>query len=495
MSINKSAIIIGAGIGGIATSIYLAKNGFSVSVYEKNPFPGGRCGHIVREGHRFDLGATIFTMPGIYRQIFDSLGLKLEDCFEIMQLSNIIKIHFSNGGEITFTTDQNKMKTQLEAIEPGSYKRLQLYVAEGYRFFQLAMNRLLGRNFFSFFEFINFQNALLLLKLKFYLKHYTYVRKFFKNPHLKMAFTFQNIYVGQSPYKAPAFFSMLPSVELMEGSLFLKGGMYSIVDKLVSTASGCGVKFNYNKAVDKININNKHAKGITLTDGSIINADIIIANAGLPYVYNYLLPDKKVAEKINKLKYACSAIVFHWGLDKTYPQLEHHSVFLSEDYKECMNKIFNEKTIDSPPSFYVHSPTHTDKTAAPENQDSLSLVIPVGHIDEKKAQDWNTIKNNARASVIKRLKKAGLSDIDEHIKFEICYLPNTWKVAYNISKGAVFGSLNHNIMQMGYFRPHNRHDSYKNLYFVGGSTHPGNGIPLVLLSARLTTERILKDNL
>lgn len=131
-----------------------------------------------------------------------------------------------------------------------------------------------------------------------------------------MAFTFQNIYVGQSPYKAPAFFSMLPSVELMEGSLFLKGGMYSIVDKLVSTASGCGVKFNYNKAVDKININNKHAKGITLTDGSIINADIIIANAGLPYVYNYLLPDKKVAEKINKLKYACSAIVFHWGLDK-----------------------------------------------------------------------------------------------------------------------------------------------------------------------------------
>jgi phytoene desaturase len=490
---NKTAIIIGAGIGGIATSIYLAKNGFKVSVYEKNATPGGRCGHIIRDGHRFDLGATIFAMPSIYRKVFNSLGLKLEDCFEITELSTIIKIHFNNGEQIAFTTDQNKMQLQLEAIETGSFVKLKSYISEGNKFFDLAITKLLGRNFYTFFEFLNIRNALLLLRLKSYLKHYAYVGQFFKHPHLKMAFTFQNIYVGQSPYNAPAFFSMLPSVELNEGSLFLKGGMYSIVNELVSNAMKYGVRFNYNKPVTKICTNSNEAKSIILADGSEITADIIIANAELPYVYNNLLPDKKIANKINNLKYACSAIVFHWGIDKTYSQLDHHSVFLSENYKECMNKIFDDKIVDNPPSFYVHSPTRTDKTAAPENNDSLSIVIPVGHMDESKVQDWNSIKNDARTSVLERLKKAGLIDIDKHIKFEICYLPNTWKTAYNISKGAVFGSLNHNIMQMGYFRPHNKHDRYNNLYFVGGSTHPGNGVPLVLLSAKLTTDRIFKD--
>ncbi len=490
---EKTAIIIGAGIGGIATSIYLAKNGFKVSVYEKNATPGGRCGHIIRDGHRFDLGATIFAMPSIYRKVFNSLGLKLEDCFEITELSTIINIHFNNGEHIAFTTDQNKMQLQLEAIEPGSFIKLKSYISEGNKFFNIAITKLLGRNFYSFFEFLNIRNAILLLQLKSYLKHYTYVGRFFKHPHLKMAFTFQNIYVGQSPYNAPAFFSMLPSVELNEGSLFLKGGMYSIVNKLVSTAIEYGVKFNYNKPVTKICTNSNEAKSIILADGSEITADIIVANAELPYVYNNLLPDKKIANKINNLNYACSAIVFHWGLNKQYTQLEHHSVFLSNDYENCMNKIFKDKIIDNPPSFYVHSPTRTDITAAPENQDSISIVIPAGHIDSSKTQDWNTIKNNARTSVIERLKLAGLHDIEEHIKFEICYLPQTWKTAYNISKGAVFGSLNHNIMQMGYFRPHNKHDRYNNLYFVGGSTHPGNGVPLVLLSAKLTADRIFKD--
>jgi len=494
MGVNKSAVIIGSGIGGIATSIFLAKNGYDVSIYEKTSSPGGRCGHLVRDGHRFDLGATIFAMPSIYRQVFDSMGLKLEDCFEITELSNIIKLHFGNGQEIIFTTDQSRMEAQLEAMEPGSNKKLQLYVSEGYRFFQMALQKLLGRNFFNFFEFINFKNIVLLIQLKSYLKHFKYVGRFFKHQHLKMAFTFQNIYVGQSPYKAPAFFSMLPAVELKEGSLFLKGGMYSIVEKLVATAIESGVKFNYNKAVTQINIDGKYAKSISFGDGTSIEADIIVANAELPYVYNKLLPDKRLAEKINKLKYACSAIVFHWGLDKNFPQLDHHNVFLAEDYERCMTKIFNDKSTDIPSNFYVHSPTHTDKTAAPENQDSLSIVIPVGHIDESKEQEWTTLKDKLRANIIERLKKAGLHDIDKHIKFEICYLPKTWNTAYNISKGSVFGSLNHNIMQMGYFRPHNRHDKYKNLYFVGGSTHPGNGVPLVLLSAKLTSERILKDN-
>jgi len=495
MQNSKSAIIIGAGIGGIATAIFLARQGYQVRIYEKNASPGGRCGQIIRDGHRFDLGATILAMPSVYRQVFESLGLDFDTCFTITPLDNFINVNYSNGEEIAFTTNQNRMQSQLETIEPGSYRKFQKYIAEGTHFFRISLQQLLGRNFYRFFDFINIHNALLLIRLKSYRTHYNYIGRYFKHPHLKIAFTFQNIYVGQSPFKAPAFFSMLPSVELTEGSLFLKGGMYSIVDKLVSTAVSNGVQFFYKKSVSRIAVTKQKATGIELADGTFIPSEIIIANADLPYVYTNLLNDKRLAGKINKLKYACSAIVFHWGLDKIYPVLDHHNVFFSKDYLKCMHKIFNDKTVDDPPSFYVHAPTRTDKSAAPENQDSISIVIPVGHIDPTKDQPWPLLKSNIKKKVIERLQEAGLTDIGEHIKFEVCYLPNTWESSLNISKGAVFGSLNHNIRQMGYFRPHNRHHTCRNLYFVGGSTHPGNGVPLVLLSAKLVSERILKDNL
>jgi phytoene desaturase len=490
---KKIAVIIGAGMGGIATSVFLAQNGYEVRVYEKNLSPGGRCGQTIRDGHRFDLGATIFLMPSVYRKVFNSLGLTLEDCIETRPLSTIYKIYFDDGTELAFTTDNNKMKSQLEAIESGSFQNMQSYISKGYELFQVALNKLIGRNFYHLLEFANLKNTLLLIKLKTYIRHHTYIRKFFRHPHLKMAFTFQNIYVGQSPFKSPALFSMLPAAELTEGSLFPTGGMHSIANKLVSIATDLGVQFNYNKSVVKIVVDKNKARCIILDDGAEIFADIIIANADLPYVYRELLPDKNVSLRLDRKKYSCSAIVFHWGLDKVYPQIGHHSVFLSEDYRVNLEQIFNEKSLADKPSFYVHAPTRTDPSAAPADQDSISVIVPVGHIDEKHDQDWNKFKHIARLAVLDRLKKHGMEDIEKHIKFEICYLPNTWQNIYNISKGSVFGSLNHSTMQMGYFRPHNRHNRYKNLYFVGGSTHPGNGVPLVLLSAKLTSERILKE--
>jgi phytoene desaturase len=230
-----------------------------------------------------------------------------------------------------------------------------------------------------------------------------------------------------------------------------------------------------------------------LEDGTFVEADLVIAKADLPYIYRELLPDKMAANRLRKRKYSCSAIVFHWGVDKIYPQLDHHSVFLNDPYKQGLDKVFKEKSLSDHPSFYIHAPVRTDKSAAPENHDSLSVIVPVGHLDPKFDQDWSKLKQTARAGVIRRLKEAGMDDIEDHIKFEICYLPRTWESSCNVTRGSVFGSLGHTIFQMGYFRPHNRHKKYKNLYFVGGSTHPGNGIPLVLLSAKLTSERILKE--
>ena len=493
MTGNKSTVIIGAGIGGIVTAVYLAKSGYDVTVFEKNSTAGGRCGQLVRDGHRFDLGATMLMMPGIYREVFDYLGIPLFEKNEIKPLEDLYKIYFDNNDVLAFSTDKEKMKIQLEKIEPGSFAKSQKYVSAGYEIFQIGINKLIGRNFDNIFQFANFRNVGMLIKLKTYISNYRYVKKFFRNSHLRMAYTFQNIYVGQSPFNSPALFSMVPAAELTEGSFFPKGGMYTIVENLVSAAQSAGVRFHYGMPAKKILVAGKKAESVILEDGSEIKADIIVANADLPYVYRKLLPDKGKSRRLDRLKYSCSAICYHWGLDKVYPQLGHHSVFLSDGFRDGLNSIFKDKSVSNHPSFYVHAPVRTDTSAAPENQDTLSFVVGAGHVDKNKKQDWDDLKKKTRNAIIQRLKQLGMEDIEEHIKFEICYTPENWESACNISRGSVFGSLGHNILQMGYFRPHNQHGRYKNLYFVGGSTHPGNGIPNILLSAKLTSERILNN--
>jgi phytoene desaturase len=491
MEEKKPAVVIGAGIGGIATAIYLAKNGYNVDIYEKNSSPGGRCGRLIRDGHRFDLGATMLMMPGIYREVFQSLGIPLFENDDIKPLEELYKIYFDNDEIITFSPDENIMKAQLEKIEQGSFIKSQKYVSDGYEIFQIGMNKLIGRNFDNIFQFANFRNVGMLIKLKTYISNYRYVKKFFRHPHLRMAYTFQNIYVGQSPFNSPALFSMVPAAELKEGSFFPEGGMFAIVEKLLSEARSNGVQFHYDKPVKSIRVNGNRAEGIIFDDLSETEADIIVANADLPYVYRSMLPDKGKSKRLDRMNYSCSAICYHWGLDKVYPQLGHHNVFLSDGFKEGLDRIFKDKSVSDTPSFYVHAPVRTDSSAAPDNHDTLSIVVGAGHVDKKKKQDWEDLKNMTRTAVIRRLKQLGLEDIEDHIKFEICFTPENWESACNISRGSVFGSLAHNLMQMGYFRPHNQHSRYKNLFFVGGSTHPGNGIPNVLLSAKLTAERIM----
>jgi phytoene dehydrogenase-like protein len=188
MEEKKPAVVIGAGIGGIATAIYLAKNGYNVDIYEKNSSPGGRCGRLIRDGHRFDLGATMLIMPGIYREVFQSLGIPLFENDDIKPLEELYKIYFDDNEIITFSPDENIMKTQLEKIEQGSFIKSQKYVSDGYEIFQIGMNKLIGRNFYNLFQFANFRNVGMLIKLKTYISNYRYVKKFFRHPHLRMDF-------------------------------------------------------------------------------------------------------------------------------------------------------------------------------------------------------------------------------------------------------------------------------------------------------------------
>jgi phytoene desaturase len=489
---GKSAIIIGSGVGGIATSIFLAQKGFNVKVFEKNLRPGGRCGQIIRDGHRFDIGASILLMPGLYRQVFNSLGVDFDRSLVDMNVETLYKLFFEDGTHIEITTDISKMEDKLELIEKGSYKKLISYISIGYRLYKLAFDKLLGRNFTRASQFINLGNLLLLFRLKAFINHGKYIRKFFRHRNLKVAFTFQNIYVGQSPYHAPALFSMLPAIELKEGSAFLKGGMHGIVTQLMKMAGDLGVRFYFGKEVERIGTKNGIATGIFLADEEEIKADLIVANADLPYVYRKLLPDKKKASIIEKKNYSCSAFVFHWGLNVAFPQFDLHNVFFSGNYRKNLDRIFKSCSLGDHPDFYIYSPCRYDQTAAPQGQDTISVIIPVGNINTKMPQNWESLETKARSAVISRLKRSGI-DIEGHIKFEISIPPASWENQLNVTRGGVFGSLSHNIMQMGFFRPHNRHDRHKNLYFVGGSTHPGGGIPLVLLSAKLVSERIMEE--
>jgi phytoene desaturase len=495
---RNNAIVIGAGIGGIVSAARLARNGFSVTVLEKNEGPGGRTSQIVRDGHRFDVGPTLFLMPEVWEETFAALGEKMSDHLELVRIDPTYKIHFEGGRQLELTSNLGEMQAQLEQIEKTAFMGFLSYLAEGSRHYKVALEKFVGRNFFSLLDYFSLANIPLLFRLKALRKHYANTGRFFRDERLRAAFTFQNMYLGLSPYDAPATYSLLQYTELAEGVWYPIGGMYSAIEALVRLAERLGVKFIYNAAVRSVNTEaGRHGAGlvksVTLEDGRELAADVFVGNADLPYMYKELLPDRREAHKLEGKQYTCSTIMFYWGVDKTYPQLGHHNVFLGGDYKASFDQIFKEHTLPDEPSFYVHAPARTDPAAAPEGQDTLYVLVPVAHLDESKAQDWEGMVARARATVMKRLQQdLAIDDLEEHIKFEIVYQPRVWQERFNLAKGAAFG-LSHNFWQVGYFRPHNRHDKYRNLYFAGASTHPGTGLPIVLLSARLTTERILKE--
>lgn len=489
---NATAIVIGAGLGGIATAAKLASNGYKVTVLEKNATPGGRCGQLTRDGHRFDVGATLFLMPEVFAETYAALGERMEDHLDLRRIDPTYRVHFDDETQLSLTGDLEGMQTQLEAIEPGSFGGLLRYLTEGHQHYHLSLERFVGRNFYSLLDYFSLQNLPLLFKLKALVKHYDNIGHYFQNPRLKAAFTFQNMYLGLSPYDAPATYSLLQYTELADGVWFPIGGLYRVVESLVSIAEARGVEFLYNTPVEKIELDGQRATGVILSDGSHLGADVVVANADLPYVYRHLLPDQGEAKRLEHKKYTCSTIMFYWGVDKVYPQLGTHNIFLSGDYRASFDRIFKDKTLPNEPSFYVHAPARTDPGAAPSGQDTLFVLVPVGHLDEASSQDWDMLQSRARSIVLDRLAKMGLADLEEHLKFEISYSPHDWKDQYNLAKGSAFG-LSHDFWQVGYLRPQNRHRRYRNLYFVGSSTHPGTGLPMVLISARLTTERILKE--
>jgi phytoene desaturase len=440
-------------------------------------------------------------MPEVWEETFAALGERMSDHLDLKRIDPTYKVHFDDGLQLALTSNLGEMQTQLENVEKTAFTGFLNYLAQGSKHYKMSLEKFVGRNFYNMFEYFSPGNLPLLFRLKALRKHYANASRFFKDERLKAAFTFQNMYLGLSPYDAPATYSLLQYTELAEGVWYPIGGMYAAIEALVKIAEKLGVKFLYNAPVRKLKVRSSTAgpergrriEGVELEDGREFTADVFVGNADLPYVYKELLPKSPEAEKLEKKLYTCSTIMFYWGVDKEYPQIAHHNVFLGGDYKASFDRIFQDHSLPEAPSFYVHAPARTDKAAAPEGEDTLYVLVPVGHLDPRFEQDWEALVDRARETVLTRLvREMGAEDLREHIKFEIAYQPKIWKERFNLEKGAAFG-LSHNFWQVGYLRPQNRHKQYKNLYFAGASTHPGTGLPIVLLSARLTTERILKE--
>lgn len=251
------------------------------------------------------------------------------------------------------------------------------------------------------------------------------------------------------------------------------------------------MEFIFDTEVKRIIIEDEQAKGVVVEDDERLPADVVLANADLPYVYRELLPPGDLARKMTNKRYSCSTISFFWGVDCECV-MPPHTLFLAEDYRENFVSIIRDLAMPANPSVYVHAPARLDPTMAPPGEDTLIAVVPVGHLSDTRDQDWGEIRDRARDHVFRRLALLGITDLQEHIKFETSFNPLSWRKRYNLVKGSTHG-LCHNLTQLGYFRPGNRHPDYENLYFVGASTHPGTGLPTAMVSGRLVAKRITDE--
>jgi phytoene desaturase len=446
----------------------------------------------VRDGHRFDTGPTLLVMPLQYEAEFRALGASLDERLDLRRVDPTYHLVFDDDSQLALTSDMASMREQLEAIEPGSFHGLQRYLQEGGRHYGIVVDKLVNREFRRASDFFSPQMLGLAFSIKPFVNHYRNMAGYFGAPRLKNAFTFQDLYVGLTPFDAPATFSMLSYSELAHGVWYPMGGMYSVIESLVDLGRDAGVQFAFGTSVSRIITNGKRARGVRLGDGSEVEADVVLANADLPYVYQHLLPDDGTAAALTRKQFSCSAISFLWGVDKTYTALGPHTLFLADDARENFRSIARDLGVPAHPSFYVHAPARLDPSMAPPGQDTLTAIVPVGHLSDDGGQDWDSRRDLARQHVLGRLGSLGLTDLADHIKFEESYTPVSWAERHNLVKGSTHG-LSHKLSQMAWFRPSNRHRRYRNLYFAGASTHPGTGIPMAMVSGRMAAARIAAE--
>ncbi|MVP00678.1 phytoene desaturase family protein [Paenibacillus lutrae] len=497
---NKKVIVIGAGVAGLASAIRLQHAGYQVEIYEKEGLPGGKMNRIETGGYKFDLGPTIVMMPEIYREIFELCGRNPDDYIPMERLDPMYRVYYSDNPNEPYdiSSDLVELTKTIEKISEEDMEGFFLYLHEIYKRFMVAKHNIIQRPFRKSRDFYNFSMLRKALKLKTFDTADHFMSKYIKSERLKQMISFQTLYIGISPFKSPSFYTMIPMLQFLYGVWFIKGGMYTMAQGLEKLFKELGGTIHYNQNVQEIDIHNRKATGIII-DGKKVPADFVVCNADFPYAMKSLVNDRATKgkftdKKIDKMKYSCSCFLLYLGMNRKYEEIEHvHHFMFSEDLKKNLHDIFAGNKLTNG-SFYVYMASKMDASLAPEGKDGLYILMPVSHAAAAN-YEWNeeTIRDY-RTYILNTLKKIrGFENIEQEIVTETCITPIDFKTKFNAYNGSTFG-LMPILSQSNHMRPQSKAKHCDSLYFTGSSTHPGAGVPIVLLSARITAQELMQDD-
>ncbi|GAB1195994.1 hypothetical protein APSETT444_005259 [Aspergillus pseudonomiae] len=497
-----TVIIVGAGTGGIATAARLAQQGLHVKVVEQHGFIGGRCSIISEDGYRFDQGPSLLLMREVFEETFEDLGtsLKQED-IRLVKCEPNYCVWFPDMDIIELSTDLTRLKEQIQHHEgPDGFPRFCAFLNEAGTHYNLSLAQMLRKNFPRFLSLLRWNVLKSLIFIHPWTSTYARAARYFYSEKMRRVWTFGSMYMGMSPYRAPATYSLLQYIETVEGIWYPEGGFQTVLRALADIGQRSGVEYILNSPVKSVLLDHRDrfAKGILLEDGEELYADLVVINADLVYAYNELLPKTRRSHDLKNRPASCSSISFFWSFDEKLPHLRTHNIFLAEEYRESFDAIFEEHRIPDEPSFYVNILSKIDSTAAPPGKDAVVVLVPVGHLTSENGgqleqEKWDILVSQTREIVLDTIEaRTGLQGLRSKLVHETVETPRTWEKKYNLDRGAILG-LSHSFFNVLSFRPKTKHPDIERLYFVGASTHPGTGVPVCLLGSKLVAQQIVED--
>lgn len=488
---KKQAAIIGAGIAGLASAIRLRAQGHEVSVFEANNYPGGKLTAFEKMGYRFDMGPSLFTMPHLVEDLFKVAKMPIHKYFSYKKKKNICTYFFEDGTYFEAPADQKEFGKKTAEIFDISEKELVNYLDKNKKKYDLTAPLFLEKSLHKTSTYLSkktLKAAVNIGGLDLNESLSTLNEKTFRDPRLVQFFNRFATYNGSSPYKTPGIMSMIPHLEQHFGTYFPVGGMHQITLSLFNLAKDIGVKFEFNSPVDEIITQEKRATGI-LVKKKRIQADLVVSNADIVPTYRRLLPKHKAPKKTLSQPRSSSALIFYWGIKKTFPQLDLHNIFFSKDYQKEFEHIFEKQSVYDDPTVYINISSKDAPKDAPKGCENWFTMI---NVPNNTGQDWDSVIERSRTKIIDKLSRLLKQDISELIEQESILDPRTIESKTQSYQGALYGASSNNKFA-AFLRHPNFKSNLQNLYFCGGSVHPGGGIPLCLLSGKIVADLIEKN--
>ena len=480
---SERAIVIGSGFGGLAAAIRLAVKGYDVQILERLGSAGGRAYVHRRNGFTFDAGPTIITAPFLLEELWELCGKKMSDDVDLRAMDPFYQIRFADGRVFHYTGDLERMKAEVAKFSPKDLPGYLRFLDEAENCYKLAFEDLGDVAFDGLGDLVKAMPNL--IKMRAWNNLYSLVAKYIKDPQLREVMSFHPLLIGGNPFSVSSAYALINSLERKWGVHSAMGGTGAIIKGLVKLLDGLGVSIRYASTVKKINIVDNKVTGVTLENGDVLYANKVVSNTDTAWTYKNLIDPqyRKIwtDKKIENGKYSMSLFVWYFGTKKQYPEVPHHMMLLGKRYKELLNDIFKRHHLAKDFSLYLHRPTATDPSLAPEGYDTFYVLSPVPHLDS--GTDWAEVAESYRQSIAKMLSETVLPGLEENLVESFVMTPQDFQDRLLSYKGAAFG-LEPLLTQSAWFRPHNRSEEIEGLYMVGASTHPGAGIPGVLSSAR-----------